>query len=374
MSDRRTFLGLLAAGGALAVSEPSAAASPALRAVVEKELARFMAQHRCPSAVVGVSDSRSRYVLGAGDSGQPDGAAPNGSTVYQLGSITKTFTGLATAIEVAAGRRGFADPLARYLPEWMPLPAWHGREITLGHIVTHTSGLPSLPPAWARRLEPVSRAGIALRDPWALFTVRDMADALRTITLTRAPGTRFEYSNFAMGLLGQSLAVGGEAAYESVIGPRIAAPLGLRDTGARLTPAQSRRKAMGHDRAGAPTPDWHLGPVSGAGALYGTVDDLLRYAHAHVALAPARLAPALRLTRETRFTAGELAVTVNWMVGTLASGRRALWHNGETGGFRSFCAFCPAAGTAVAVLIGTTEPAAGDAMEAMAARVLDSIG
>ncbi|GAA4533775.1 serine hydrolase domain-containing protein [Amycolatopsis samaneae] len=352
MTNRRTFLAGLGAAvlGAAVPGIANAGTADRLKSLVDARLAAAGTGY--PSLVIGLFDRHGQYVAGTGDSGQPDGGKPDGRTVYQIGSITKTFTGLATALEVVRGRRRFSDPLRACLPDWLPVPTWHGKQVTLGDVVTHTSGLPRLPESWGHRPD------IDPRDPYAVFTMRDLADGLRETSLATEPGKVLVYSNLGAALNGQSLALGTEDAYESVIRPRVTGPLGLCDTGTALTREQRGRKAVGHDPAGAVTPDWRFRTCVAEGGLYGTVDDLLRYARAHLAPVPGPLGEATELVRRKRFADAQQAIGVYWFLRPLpGGGREMVWHNGATGGFHSFTGFCPESGTGVAVL---TNIARGD--------------
>ncbi|MFD9889889.1 serine hydrolase domain-containing protein [Amycolatopsis sp. NPDC059027] len=365
MTNRRTFLAGagIAALGAVVPGIANAATTDRLKSLVDSQLAGA-AGKGYPSLVIGLFDRHGQYVAGTGNSGQPDGRRPDGRTVYQIGSITKTFTGLAVALEVVHGRRRFEDPLQRYLPGWLHLPTWQGRQITIGDVATHTSGIPSFPESWKKRPD------VDWRDPYAIFTLKDVAETLRETTLPREPGKVFDYSNLATGLQGQSLAIGEEAAYESVVRPRITGPLGLRDTSTAVRGEQYARKAVGHNESGAVTPDWHVRTCAAAGALYGTVDDLLRYVRAYLAPARGPLGEAMRLVRQPRFAVDPVRnIGVNWLLEPLPrSGKQLVWHNGGTGGFRSFAGFCPDSGTGVAILTNIAKE-----VDPIAVELLDAV-
>ena len=96
--------------------------------------------------LVGIVRDGKRQILGHGTLGLADGRPPRGDTVFPIGSVTKTFTGILLADMVARGEVGLADPVRRYLPPGTAPPSWEGNEITLLDLATHTSGLPRMPP------------------------------------------------------------------------------------------------------------------------------------------------------------------------------------------------------------------------------------
>ncbi|MEN3307299.1 MAG: serine-type D-Ala-D-Ala carboxypeptidase/endopeptidase, partial [Micromonosporaceae bacterium] len=105
--------------------------------------------------------------------------------LFRLGSITKTFTGLALAIADRAGRLSLDDPLRDHLPSNFPVPTRGDKPITLAHLSTHASGLPQLPPGLLEdpELDP--------KDPYAHFTEAKLITALGKTTLLSDPGTKY---------------------------------------------------------------------------------------------------------------------------------------------------------------------------------------
>ena len=144
--------------------------------------------------------------------------------IFEIGSVTKVFTGLLLADLAERGIVGLDDPLARYLPASVRVPAFEGREIILADLASHTSGLPR---------NPKGMLGRWLRDrhnPFAALTVEDVHEGLARTRLRRRPGERVRYSNLGVGLLGQALERAAEQPYEQLVRERIGLPLELCDT------------------------------------------------------------------------------------------------------------------------------------------------
>jgi serine-type D-Ala-D-Ala carboxypeptidase/endopeptidase len=322
MLNRRTVLAATVAGVAL-TGTPAIAAEPTIKSIVDKWLPELAAY---PTVAVGAFRGRRQYSV-------------KGDTVFQIGSITKTFTAVALAVADRAGWLSVDDKLSAHLPRRFAAP----EGITLAHLSSHTSGLDRLPPGLLEDPE------FDIKDPYAHFSEEDLVAALKQTKLISEPGTKYLYSNYGGGLLGRALS----ADYAGVIHDRVTGPLGLKDTTITLSHEQRRRKAVGHDQTGASTPDWRLPALPGTGALYGTVDDLLRYSRAHLGEAPARLKPALDLVQRPRFEISPSDhVALGWHIRVMpANGHTMLWHDGGTGGFTAFTAFCPSQGTGVALLV-----------------------
>lgn len=336
--DRRRLLGTAGAVAGVALIPGTARASgdgPA--ALVRTYLDRALAAG-APSAVLGVIRGGRRYVAGAGQ----EGPAPDGRTVFQLGSIGKTLTATALARAVGAGRVSLSTPLS--LPPGFTVPRGKSRRITLRDLATHSSGLPSLPANLLTGADPYN--------PYAHYTLEDLAAGLPRTPLDNEPGTAYAYSNLGFGLLGQALAFDG---VDAMLQRRVAAPLGLSDTTTTLRPDMASRKAIGH-MAGEPVPDWRDRVLSGAGtSMYSTADDMLRYLDAQLRPDRSPLRDAIELTQRHHFTdpSTGLRLGLAWHFGTLSGGRTATWHNGGTYGFSSCAAFERKSGTAVVMMVNT---------------------
>ncbi len=292
-------------------------------------------------------------IRGAGSTGADDGRVPGPDTLFEIGSVTKTFTALALARMASVGTAALDEPLADLLPAGTAVPSRDGRPISLQHLATHTSGLPRLPrgillPALLNRSK---------SDPYADCTADALLSGLARTRLRAVPGKRFRYSNLGAGLLGLALARRAGTDYESLITREICAPLGMSDTVVTVGAARSDRCAQGHARPGRPAAPWNLADLAGAGALRSTATDLVAYVRAQLDDGPAELAEAIRLSRAVEHRMGPFArVHLGWMAHRLHPRQGAhlqIWHNGGTGGFSSFVGFDPEKRLAV-IALGNT--------------------
>jgi serine-type D-Ala-D-Ala carboxypeptidase/endopeptidase len=311
------------------------------RTVIDRVAGRA---RRHVGVAVGVVDGDRSEVAGFGVRG-PAGGRPDAATSFQIGSVTKVFTALLLADAVTRGEVELEQPLTSAFPDAASHPS--GAPIRLVDLATHTSGLPRLPPGMARQ---------AIRerdDPYASFTLEQLERALRRPP-KRPPGGRPRYSNYGAGVLGEALSRLTSLPYEQLVQDRIVAPLGLRETRVGVDD-QDATAAVGHTRRGRVTADWRLPTLAGAGALRGSVRDLLVLLRAHLDPASTPLEAAVRLVVEPRSSISRpLAVGLGWHILQRKDGGRWWWHNGGTGGFRSFVGFDPAARRAVAVLANDT--------------------
>jgi CubicO group peptidase (beta-lactamase class C family) len=307
---------------------------------------RIDVQHQSVGIVVGVIGPEGRRVIAYGNLEKGDARPLNGDTVFEIGSATKVFTSLLLA-DMAQGKQvALDDPVAKYLPATVKMPERNGRSITLVDLSTHTSGLPRLP------------GNLSPRDPgnpYADYSVEQLYQFLSGYQLTRDIGSTYEYSNLGGGLLGHVLARRAGTDYEAIVESRICVPLGMKSTAITLTPEMKARLAVGHNAALAPVKNWDLPTLAGAGALRSTANDLLIFLAANLGYSKSLLSPAMAAMLKTRRPTGQqgLEIALGWHIFT-SNGKEIVWHNGGTGGYRSFIGFDPRTRIGVVALSNTS--------------------
>jgi serine-type D-Ala-D-Ala carboxypeptidase/endopeptidase len=322
-----------------------------LAAPAETDIHRILAdrvdvQRQAVGIVAGVVDPSGRRVVVHGKAG--GSAKLDGDTIFEIGSATKVFTALLLADAVARGDVALTDPISKYLPGEVKVPERGGRKITLQDLATHTSGLPRLPSNLAPK-DPTN--------PYADYTVANLYEFLGGYQLTRDIGSEYEYSNFGAGLLGHILALRAGMTYEELVQKRITGPLGMKSTFIVIPEKAKARLAAGHDAELKPAANWDLPTLAGAGALRSTVNDLLIFLSANLGLTKSPLAAAMASTIAMRRPAARGAeVALGWHVAKSAGGNDIFWHNGGTGGYRSFVGFDPKTRTGVVLLSNTSTP------------------
>lgn len=307
-------------------------------------LDRRIAQRPDEAIVVGVIDAQGRRIIARGPA-QAD-------TLFEIGSITKTFTGLLLADMAARGEVGLNDPAAKYLPAGWTLPV-RGRPITLLDLTTHRSGLPRVPLNM-----PYSDEG----NPYADYTPALMRNFLKTWVPDREPGVQYEYSNLGVALLGQILAQRAGTDYETLVRTRITGPLRMADTTIRTADGDMRRQAIPHDEFLRPVTPWAGGVMVAAGGLRSDADDMLTYIGAHIGFVPTPLKPVMDGMRVIRGDGDgpKAAMGIGWMVATTQMGT-IVTHGGATGGYLANAAFDPVRQRGVVVLANAmTQPGVDD--------------
>jgi serine-type D-Ala-D-Ala carboxypeptidase/endopeptidase len=291
---------------------------------------------------VGILNEKGIKLISHGKMNVKESREVNPDSLFEIGSITKVFTGILLADMVARGEMKLEDPISLYLPKSVKVPSRNGREITLVDLATHTSGLPRMPTNFKPK---------DLKNPFADYTVEQIYEFLSGYTLPRDIGSRYEYSNIGMGLLGHILALKAGSDYETLVINRICKPLKLNDTRITLSAEQKARLATGHGPDFQPVPNWDVTSLAGAGALRSTVNDMLKFLAANLGLAKTDLLPVLQKSHEVPrlSTPQSTEVALGWHINR-SHGTDIIWHNGGTAGYRTFIGFAPAKRAAVVVL------------------------
>jgi len=362
--------------------------------VVAASIGKYMRSSWSTGLAIGVyaAGRSDTFFFGSLEKNRPD--APNEETLFEIGSISKVFTTTLLADMHFKNEVRLDDPVNAYLPAAAKLPSRGGVEVTLRHLATHTSGLPRLPVnlrLW--KANP--------KNPYVHYTVDDLYAGLAKTRPRRTPGTKTQYSNLGMGLLGHVLALAAGTNYETLVKERICRPLGMNDTTITLSEDQERRLAPGHS-LGRPTSNWDLPTLAGAGALRSTLRDMLCFLRANVEPASTPLEPAVKLAHQIQVEgkyrvyldygamvpaivlgmaglfyfesfglSGSTRVAIllglpgllyyvwplsldtmglGWHIDDDLADKTVLWHNGATGGYSSYLGYFPDTGEGVVLL------------------------
>lgn len=264
-------------------------------------------------------------------------------TRFQIASVSKQFTAAAVLLSAQRGRLSLDDRIARWVGG---CPAsW--RDITLHHLLAHTSGLRH----WrdhpmidlAERVEPA-----------------ELLDAFYRVAPLHPPGSGWYYSSPGYVLLAHAVQRAADRPYRDVLTDEIFTPLQMEHTFAG-SPKDRSEVARGHDRDGSPVPSWELDVVGmGAGDIWSTTSDLLAWMDG---LRSGRLLDerhrGLMLTEQASTGGGPHArgYGYGWFVGSVA-GQVWFHHSGDNAGFRAFDACLPESDCRIVVLSNsdTTEP------------------
>ncbi|MBN2003393.1 MAG: beta-lactamase family protein [Anaerolineae bacterium] len=304
----------------------------------------FLDKTVIPGMVVGIVDENGSHLFSYGYQGVNAQKAINPDTIFEIGSLSKVFTGLLLAEAVDSGSAALDDPIRSCIPQEFVADKAFYDQITLAHLTTHTSGLPRLPQTLDYTIGsfiPNFTGG----NPYKNVT-REKLFAYLSRTTPKASGADWSYSNYGVGLLGVCLSGKKGLSYEETLRSVIADPLEMSDTTIHLDPEQEAVFAPGYRGYlrlgrfvfGIRNKPWLVGEgLVGAGGIRSSGADMLKFLQACIAEEPDFIAlskePIYRINDESDMGMG-------WLVDrSLAENQTVIWHDGQTGGFNSYLAF-----------------------------------
>lgn len=292
-----------------------------------------------PSMAIALIDSSGTYYFNFGKT-EKNGKEVDENTIYEIGSISKVFTGILLAQQILDGDLKIDDKINDLLPDSIEVPVIGPEEITVGNLADHTSGLPRMP----NNFTPANP-----NNPYADYTVNQMYEFISNYQPSREVGSEYEYSNIAQGLLGHLLAKNKDKPYEKLMIETIAAPLGMNDTRIQCSERMKENLAIGHS-GGKAVENWDIPTLAGAGAIRSSTLDMAKFISANLGYVNTPVADAMKLSHKVRHDkAGEMSVAMAWHIKNGENGD-ILWHSGGTGGYRTFAGFVKETGKGIVIL------------------------
>lgn len=245
------------------------------------------------------------------------------NTIYELGSVGKLFTAIMLQIGESRGDFRFEDSISKYLKEIVALN--QKCKATLLNLATHTSGFPSIP---TRMLDKISN----FSNPYLDLSISDLHHYLELCDENKKLG-HYEYSNLGMGILGYIFELKYEKDYESIIKDEILQKIGMVNTSITLSNSHYENIAQGYDEEGNESEIWIDKVLTGAGSFLTNLNDMLKFIRVNLNLENCEISEDLQkchLPKHKEF------VGLGWHIEPTYSNEQIHWHNGGTGGCRTF--------------------------------------
>lgn len=259
-------------------------------------------------------------------------------SVLRIGSLTKQFTAAAVLMLEAEGKLQLDDKLTKYFPDYPT----HGHEITLHHLLTHTSGIASYTDIKGYTGNPIRRD----------LDIEELILVFKYLPMEFAPGTRFQYNNSGYVLLGAIIEQVSGMDYEDFITSRIFEPLQMTRSyygGPQLIPGRAagyERTEEGYKNAAYIS----MTQPHGAGSLLSTVTDLALWNQA-LFLGNVINKRALQLMTTPAHLNDDTPIPYGYGLSIIeVQGREALAHSGGINGFSAYSVYIPGEDVFVAVL------------------------
>jgi len=263
----------------------------------------------------------------------------NPYTEFRIGPLTQVVAASVLAYMVQEGRVQLNDPISKFLPKSMKLPTYHGKEITIGDLATHTSGLPDMPYSLSSR---------------SSFSISQMYRFLSKYELSKEPGSKYEYSNFGYAFLANILSRIAKKPYPYLVEEIITHPLGIKDTVFKLSFEQKKRIATGYEHGKGISPflsEKIYSVFIGSGGLYSTPRDMMTFLSFNMRKEKTSLNAILPIMQATYHSFKHFDVGLAWKITPYHKTNSKLYYlDGTLFGFGMYMGFVPDKDIGVVIL------------------------
>jgi CubicO group peptidase (beta-lactamase class C family) len=311
---------------------------------IDAILQPFMFKSQTVGLSIGILKDGKTSFYNYGETKKGNGKIPSSKNLYEIGSVTKTFTGILLAKAVIEKKISLNDPVNKYLPKDIPVIKFGNDTLKIIHLSNHTSGLPPLPD----NLDLNNN----LSNPYKNYDATKLFAFLKTAKLTQKPGAKFEYCNLSVGLLGTILETVNKMPFEKMVTSFICAKAGMNATKQLLTKKDSVLFMQGYDGNISAQGEWDFKTLAAAGCLRSNAEDMLKYAAINLNSKDIAFQKAIELSHQPTFEEANQKIGLNWFIQNW-EGKSVLFHGGETGGYKSFLAINPKTKNAVVILSNT---------------------
>lgn len=310
---------------------------------MDEIIQRFMFESQAVGLSIGVLKDGKTFFYNYGETVKGNKQLPTSKNLYEIGSVTKTFTGILLAKAVNEGKIKLSDPVNMYLPKDAAWLVSGNDTARIVHLSNHTSGILPLPDNFDMT---------NMDNPYKDYDETKLLAYLKTAQLQRRPGEKFEYCNLGVGMLGYILAGIYKMPFEAMVRNFIASKAGMQDTREFIRQQDSALVVQGYNDAVQKQGPWDFKVLTAAGGLRSNTSDMLKYAGLNLNCSDTALQKAITLSHQVTYDADKQKIGLNWFVQNWGWGD-VYFHGGATGGYRSFLAVNPVTKNAVVILCNT---------------------
>ncbi|WP_142684974.1 serine hydrolase domain-containing protein [Chitinophaga polysaccharea] len=296
-----------------------------LDSLIDHSVQQYLQDRRAVGISIGILLKDKACFYNYGETKAGNNKLPRNNTLYEIGSTTKTFTGILLGQAVLDKKIRPDDDIRKYLKGAYPNLEYKGIPIRVKDLSNHTSRITRIFPNMWERPEYDSL------NPLHDYTRQLLYEGLHNMKMDTFPGKISSYSNMAVALLGTLLEDAYGLSYFSLISKNILEPLSMKDTRIDITALPADAIAWPHNENRQVVPLWDLHHLPAMGALRSTTRDLISFIKAN----NTDTSPAIALSHQPTFGTKQEGMGMNWFIHTSHEGYRILEHGGGTGGSRS---------------------------------------
>ena len=316
---------------------------------------------------IGIIKNGKIYRFNFGSTDSKKNLKPTDHSLYEIASVTKSFTGLLLAHAVIENKISLEAGIQQYLPKRFSNLAFGGAPIKIKHLVTHTSGLPKFIPRFEKNLSPDQ-----MMKHFEHFSAAQFLDSLAKVKLNTVPGTKFIYSNADAQLIGIILEEVYHDTYANLLKKYITGPQLMNDTRLDVKGLDDARFVRGHNQKGEVMPGltwWQNIPA--AGYIKSDISDMLKYLKLNLN----EKDQAVKLAHRPLFKVSEEgadSIGIFWFVKKSPDNQRIVYHAGGSFGTTSYCEIRPDQKSGIILISNDASPGTEDDLKKIAALLLNT--
>lgn len=309
------------------------------------------------------------YNYGSTQKGNPK--LPTSKTIYEIGSISKTFTGTLLAQAVKDNKVKIDDDIRKYLDGNYPNLEYQGKPIRLSHLVSHISGLPFFLPDNPNLFQNANFDTL----PFTISKIQEnyskqkFFDDLHNVKLDTIPGYNFHYSNAGAQLLKFILERVYNMTYDKLLNEYITKPLKMKNTNSLYSKNDFVILAKGYNDKGKLMP-YNPQILDAAGGIFSTTSDMLQYLKFHLDEKNEVVALSHKVTTGN---INDFAIGLNWQEQITSKKHKKIWQSGGTFGFSSYCVIYPDLNIGIVLLTNESDPTAQGGLEKIADKLFEKL-
>ncbi len=324
--------------------------------IVQKSVTLFMSDTSKVGLSAGVYKNGKIYSYNYGSSLKVKQKLPTNNTIYEIGSISKTFTGTLLAQAICDKKVAFEDDIRKYMEGSYPNLEYQRHPITIANLVNHTSGLPYFLPDKPEILNTQNYDSLIanIQNVQRKYSRQDFFKDLHKVRLDTIPGFKNNYSNSAVQLLGYVLEKIYKMPYKKLVQTYLSIPLKLNNTGLNYSNIKNPNLAKGYNGKGKQMS--YMEPIAGgAGGIHSTVNDMLSYIKYQLNETDKSVALSHKITWGD---INDYAIGIFWDENKTPKGYKRILHSGGTYGFSSYCVIYPELNIGIVLLTNEADQTA----------------
>ncbi|MDQ0593215.1 D-alanyl-D-alanine-carboxypeptidase/D-alanyl-D-alanine-endopeptidase [Chryseobacterium ginsenosidimutans] len=312
--------------------------------LVQKEASVYMENPARVGISIGIFKDGKSYFYNYGTTELGKSELPTSKSVYEIASITKTFTGTLLAHALVDGKIKPDDDIRKYLDGNYPNLEFEKHSITVAHLTNHSSGLPQFLPDQSETFKkPMDSVALILSDFYKNYSKKKFYEDLHQAKLAFVPGTDYKYSNVATQIAGDILEKVYHKSYEDLLSEYITKPLNMSRT---IVGTDSSKLLTCYNEKGKVMPRNITTIMAPTGGILSTTEDLVKYMQYH-------------LNEKDKYVKASHTPTVKgegdqiglyWRLNNYDDGTKTIYHTGGTFGFSSVLQIYPSKNMGIVVL------------------------